>query len=128
MLDWFESDGVTPLGALHFGKIAPGETYSDKHSDYLQVVLKNTGAAYIDDVTIEIESVSTYPLNEYVRFAVGVTEPDAIDFVSHEDAPWDVGTLTDGESVTVWLDAVVPVAAPRGRGYFAALRAYAMEV
>lgn len=127
MLEWFESDGTTPLASLAFGKVGPGETYSLKHSDYLQIVLKNTDSAYVDDVTIELDSVGTYTLNEYVLFAVGATEPDASEFVAYTDYPWDVGTLAAGESVNVWLDLVVPAEAPRARGQLARLRAVALE-
>ena len=127
MLEWFESDGTTPLASLAFGKVGPGETYSLKHSDYLQIVLKNTDTTYVDDVTIEIDSVSAFPLNEYVRFAVGVTEPASEDFVAYTDYPWDVGTLAAGESVNVWLDLVVPAEAPRARGQLARLKAVALE-
>lgn len=127
MLQWFESDGETPLGTQSFGKVGPGEDFITKNSAPIQVVLKNTGLTTITDVAIEIRAVATFPLVEYVRVAVSETEPAPEAYSDSTDPDVIVGDLEADEEAKVWLDLVVPLVAVRGAGQFANLRAYGSE-
>jgi hypothetical protein len=127
MLQWFESDGSTPLGTQSFGKVGPGEDFITKAGNPIQVVLKNTGLTTITDVAIEIRPVSAFPLVEYVRVAVGETEPSSEAYSDSTDPDVVVGDLEADEEAKVWLDLVVPLIAVRGTGQYANLRAYGSE-
>ena len=111
-LRWFESDGTTPLAALDLDGVGPGETYSTKYSEAMDVVLKNTGGTTLT-VTVVILPVAAYPANEYLRIAEGATEPDANEFVDHEDPPLSIGSLAPDATARVWIDVIVPAGAPR---------------
>lgn len=124
MLQWFESDGVTPLGNIPLGSVGPGETYTGKHAGVaLQVVLKNTGVTDIETVTVAITQVSNYPAAEYALIAQGATQPAAGPaWVDHEGS-LAIGTLEPNDAVNIWIDADVPLIAPRGTGQMVTLRA-----
>lgn len=122
MLKWFESDGTTPLGALPFGTVGPGEDYFTKQGSYLQVVVKNTGGSVVNDVVAEITPVGSYALNEFVRMATGAVTPGA--FVGVEDDPLELGDIQPDEEAKVWFDLIVPLYAQRGRAQYASIRAY----
>lgn len=127
-LQWFESDGVTPLANISLGTIGPGETYTGKHDGTAkQVVLKNTGTTTLENVAIEINPVSSFPANQYVLIATGDTQPESEEFVDHEDADLAIGTLEADEAVKVWIDMSVPLSAPRQSGQMVSLRAYGSE-
>lgn len=122
MLAWFESDGTTPLGALNMGVIGPGESYTGKNAGIAhQVVLKNTGATNITDVTVTISQIASYPANEYALIATGVTQPESgwVD----ADGELEIGTLEPSDAVNIWVDMSVPLAAPRQMGQLVNFRA-----
>lgn len=128
MLEWFESDGVTPLGNLSLGTVGPGETYTGKHLGAAkQIILKNTGATEVQNVTVTITSISTYPANDYALIAVGDTQPAPEAFVDNTDPPLAVGDLDPNDTASIWVDASVPVEAPRQMGQMLNLRASGLE-
>ena len=121
-LRWYASDGVTPVGTLTLQPVGPGEDYKTKYGAPADYVLKNTGATSLD-VSVEILQRSTDIGHEYVRIAVGATEPAEIDFVDHETDPLVVGAVPAAGSVRIWVNVIVPLAATRGHVRQADLRA-----
>lgn len=124
-LAWYESDGTTPLATIALGTIGPGESYTGKNDGVAkQYVLKNTGANEVTGVAIEIEAVSTFPMNQYLLIATGESQPSSESFVDYQDDDLSIGTLAAGATAKIWVDASVPVAAPRQLAQMASLRAY----
>ncbi|MBA2666057.1 MAG: hypothetical protein H0U69_03360 [Trueperaceae bacterium] len=118
VLQWFESDGVTPLGSLALGTVGPGESYFGKNGSYRELILKNTGNAVADSVEINIQKVMTFAIDEYLQVAYGVT-PGA--FSGYADPPLALGTLAPDATVQVYVDLVIPVMAARRSGQWANL-------
>ena len=127
MLQWYASDGTTPIGGLNFGKVGPGESYHDKHSEYLEVVLKNAGAETIEDVVVDVTQMLGFPAYEYVRFAEGETEPGSEAFIEPHEGPLAIGNLTPAATARLWFDLVVPAYAPRAEMQRVRLVAYGYE-
>lgn len=126
-LQWLEDDGDTPAGPIALGTIAPGQSYIGKNGSPYQLVLKNVGANTWDNVAIQLVQVGSFALHQYIRVAIGDSEPSAEDYVGADDPDLEVGTLEAGESVKVWLDADVPLSAPRQMAQMVSLRAYGEE-
>ena len=124
MLQWYRHDGATPLPGLTFGVVGPGETYFEKHSEYIQAVLKNLGGATVNDVVVEFLPVDTFMIHEYVEVAVGATQPDPGEFVDYASLPLDVGNIAPSGEVRLWFNCVVPAYAQRLTGQYARIRAY----
>lgn len=128
MLQWFESDGTTPLGTIPLGTIGPGETYTGKHEGVAyKAVLKNTGLTTIESVAVAINQVSSFPANEYVSIATGESQPESGDFKGYEDDDLSIGTLEADATANVWVEMTVPLAAPRQLAQLVSLRAYGSE-
>lgn len=124
-LQWFDSDGSTPLGNVSMGTIGPGETYTGKHAGTAKkVVLKNTGLVTLEGVAVGISQVASFPANQYLLIAVGATQPDGGEFVGHDDPDLVIGTLAPDDAVNIWLDMSVPLSEPRQLAQMVSLRAY----
>ena len=106
-LNWYQADGVTPLGSLPWGVIPPGESYFGLNGSYLQAVVKNDGDTSAS-VTIGIQQAGATNTYQHARISVGAT-PGA--FSDHE-SPINVGSLAPDASVTVWADLIVPELSP----------------
>lgn len=124
-LQWFESDGTTPLSSLDMGSVGAGQSYNGIHSAYKQVVLKNTGSSGMTSVTVDIRQVSQFPLNAYLKIATGTSTPGS--FVGSDDDPLDIADLAASGTAKVWVDMVVPLGASAEVGQFANLRASGSE-
>ncbi len=107
-LVWYEADGVTPLGAIQWGIIPPGESYHGLHAEYMEMVLKNTGDV-TTSVTLEIRPSGATNAHEHARIAIGEVAPGTF---YDEGSPIDVGDLPAAGTVRVWVDMIVPALAP----------------
>lgn len=115
-LEFFESDGNTPLSTIDLGTLKPGEDYVTKVGAPVQVVLKNTSAHSYTGVEVTLGAVAQFPSIEYARFALGATPPaNPNGWSDHLAGPLVAGTLAQNATVNVWISAVVPLAAEAGR-------------
>lgn len=130
MLQFFESDGVTPLGRLRLGEIRPGQSYTGLHSGVAyQVVLTNTGETDMENVAVAIVQVGAYQTINYVEIAQGAVQPgDPGAWVGSGDGELVIGNLAADASVSVWVDMEVPLLAPTGDAQMLRLRAYGTYV
>lgn len=128
-LEWFESDGSTPLALENLGAIPPGDSYSGLNAGVAyQAVLKNTSEETIDDITISIEQNGGSISYLYLSIATGETQPaPGSSWHDHEDELLEIGSLEADEAVNIWIDAIIPISAPRQVEVLASLFARAPD-
>lgn len=108
VLEWFEIDGETPLGALTWGLLEPGQSQFGVTGEYLRAVLKNTGTEPTS-AHVAIVPVGDGVAAGYLRIAQGAGSPGPFE---SEGVPLDVGTLAPDGEVGIWVDVVIPPLAP----------------